>query len=89
MNSSKQEKQAAYVFKKEIGPLQTELVARVRLMKNWKLKTKFRFTLKNPPIESQKQYLKKHLVEHKLKIDYAKKTYPIVPFSLMATEAAE
>ena len=76
-------------MKKDIGPLSTELVARVRLMKNWKLKTKFRFTLKNPPIESQKQYLKKHLVEHKLKIDHAKKSYPLVPFSLMPLEAAE
>lgn len=88
VNSSKQDKQTSIV-KKDIGPLQTDIVVRVNLMKNWKLKTKFRFTLKNPPIESQKQYLKKHLGEHKAKIDLAKKSYPLVPFSLMQLETAE
>jgi hypothetical protein len=29
----------------------TEVIAEVRLLKNWKLKSKFRFTLKNPNIE--------------------------------------
>lgn len=39
------------IVKKDIGPFLIELVAKVRLLKNWKLKSKFRFTLKNPPIE--------------------------------------
>ena len=41
----------ALIVKKDIGPFQVELVAKVRLLKNWKLKSKFKFTLKNPPME--------------------------------------
>lgn len=67
----------------DVGPFSAVLVAKVRLMKNWKLKSKFRFTLKNPAIEKQKEYLRKHIGEHRAKIDMAKKIYPNIPFSLM------
>lgn len=77
------------IVKKDIGPFLIELVAKVRLLKNWKLKSKFRFTLKNPPIERQKEYLRKYLTEHKSKLDIARKLYPKVPFSLMQLEQAE
>jgi len=40
-----------------IHPMSAEYVATVKLQKNWKLKTKFRFTMRNPPIEEQRKYL--------------------------------
>ena len=39
------------IVKKEIGSKLTEVIAEVRLLKNWKLKSKFRFTLKNPNMD--------------------------------------
>ena len=41
------------IVKKEIASRKTEVIAEVRLLKNWKLKSKFKFTLKNPNIEKQ------------------------------------
>lgn len=45
------------VVKKEIGSKMSEDICEIRLMKNWKLKSKFRFTLKNPPLEKQRKYI--------------------------------
>ncbi len=45
------EGESKLVIKKDIGSKSTEDIADVRLLKNWKLKSKFRFTLRNPPIE--------------------------------------
>ena len=63
-----------------------ELVAKVRLQKNWKLKTKFRFTLRNPPLDKQRDFLKKYLAEHKSKCDRARKTYSLLAFSMLSLE---
>ena len=41
-----------------IQPFTTKTVATLRLSSNWKIKSKFRFDMKNPPIEQQKQYIK-------------------------------
>jgi hypothetical protein len=49
--------QQSMLVKKEIGPRKTEVIAEVRLLKNWRLKSKFRFTLKNPPLEKQREYI--------------------------------
>ncbi len=45
------EGESKLVIKKDMGSKSTEDIADVRLLKNWKLKSKFRFTLRNPPIE--------------------------------------
>jgi len=63
------------IVKKEIGPKRTEVIAEVRLMKNWRLKSKFRFTLKNPSLEKQKEYLGDRIREHLERVDKAKKIY--------------
>ena len=34
-----------------------EVVARLRLYKNWKLKSRFKFTMRNPSLEIQRKYL--------------------------------
>ena len=39
------------IIKKEIGSKMTEDICEIRLLKGWKLKSKFKFTLKNPPLE--------------------------------------
>lgn len=52
------------VVKKEIGSKASEDICEVRLLKNWKLKSKIRFTLKNPALEKQRKYLANKIVEH-------------------------
>jgi hypothetical protein len=49
------------LVKKEIGSRKTEIIAEVRLLKNWRLKSKFRFTLKNPPLEKQREFIQEKL----------------------------
>ena len=35
----------------------TETVALLKLEKNWKLKSRFKFTMRSPPLETQRKYL--------------------------------
>ena len=76
-------------MKRDIGPRQQELVAKLKLLKNWKLKSKFRFTLKNPPIEMQKEIIRKSLGVMKEKIDTARKSISTIPFSLLPIELCQ
>ncbi len=64
----------------------TEVIAEVRLLKNWKLKSKFRFTLKNPNIERQRQYIEDKIKVHLGKVQMALKAYPLISFSMMTLE---
>jgi hypothetical protein len=80
------EGEAKYVVRKEIGSKCTEDIADVRLLKNWKLKSKFRFTLKNPPVEKQRKYLCGKLAEHNLRIEAARKVFGQFSFSMMTIE---
>eukprot|EP01022_Parablepharisma_sp_SALTPOND_P033003 TRINITY_DN88024_c0_g1_i1.p1 TRINITY_DN88024_c0_g1~~TRINITY_DN88024_c0_g1_i1.p1 ORF type:complete len:501 (+),score=41.00 TRINITY_DN88024_c0_g1_i1:1948-3450(+) len=43
-----------------VQPFSSEVVAVLRLFKNWKLKSKFRFTMHSPPIEDQRKYLSRY-----------------------------
>lgn len=72
--------------KKEIGSRKTEVIAEVRLLKNWKLKSKFRFTLKNPPLEKQREFIFDKLKVHIERIELARKIYPKTSFSMMNIE---
>lgn len=80
------EGEAKLVIRKEIGSKCTEDIADVRLLKNWKLKSKFRFTLKNPPVEKQRKYLGGKLAEHNLRIEAARKVFGQFSFSMMSIE---
>lgn len=53
-----------WIVRKEVGYNGGEDIAELRLFKNWKLKTKFRFTLKNPAIAQQRRFLEKKMLEH-------------------------
>ena len=74
------------IVRKEIGSKKQEEIAEVRLLKNWKLKSKFRFTLKNPPIEVQKKFLMNKTLEHTYRVETAKKVYSQISFSMMTIE---
>lgn len=53
-----------FVVKKDVKPKTSEDIAEVRLFKNWKLKSKFRFTLKNPHIEEQRKFIGQKVAVH-------------------------
>ena len=74
------------IVKKEIGSKMTEVIAEVRLLKNWRLKSKFRFTLKNPKMEKQREYIEDKLKVHNSKVQMALKFYPQISFSMMTQE---
>lgn len=74
------------IVKKEIGSKMTEVIAEVRLLKNWKLKSKFRFTLKNPNMDKQRQYIEDKLKVHNSKVQMAHKAYSLISFSMMTLE---
>lgn len=40
-----------------IKPFTESIVAILKLFKNWKLKSRFKFTMKNPPKDEQLRYL--------------------------------
>ena len=65
----------AFIVKKEIASKGSEDIAEVRLLKNWKLKSKFRFTLKNPALDKQRKYLANKLIEHNTRLETAKRIY--------------
>ena len=44
-----------------IKPGEVATVAAMKLMKNYKLKSKFKFVMKNPPIADQERYLEKDI----------------------------
>jgi len=56
------------IAKSTIQPFTLETVAILRLLKNWKLKSKFRFVMHTPSIEHQQKYLSKHLTKLKKEI---------------------
>lgn len=71
-----------------IDPFQKKIIANLLLRRDWKLKSKFKFTLKTPPIDIQEKYLGLYLEEIGKFIDQANHTLRDVPFSIMSiTEA--
>jgi hypothetical protein len=78
--------QQSMQVKKEVGSRKTEVIAEVRLLKNWRLKSKFRFTLKNPSLEKQREYILEKLKQHQDRVEQARKIYPQISFSMMTVE---
>ena len=72
--------------KKEVGSRKTEVIAEVRLLKNWRLKSKFRFTLRNPSLEKQREFILEKLKLHHDRVEQARKMYPQISFSMMTVE---
>ena len=78
--------QQSMQVKKEVGSRKTEVIAEVRLLKNWRLKSKFRFTLRNPSLEKQREYILEKLKQHQDRVEQARKMYPQISFSMMTVE---
>jgi len=72
-----------------VQPFTSEIVAVLRLFKNWKLKSKFRFTMHSPPIEDQKKYLAKYYAEMKSIIGMATEKIWKVPSEVISTSELE
>lgn len=68
-----------------IQPFTSEVVAVLRLSKNWKLKSKFRFTMHTPSVECQRKFLSEYFVALQNEISTAYKKLSRVPTDLIPT----
>eukprot|EP00826_Nyctotherus_ovalis_P005877 TRINITY_DN1133_c0_g2_i3.p2 TRINITY_DN1133_c0_g2~~TRINITY_DN1133_c0_g2_i3.p2 ORF type:complete len:448 (-),score=145.12 TRINITY_DN1133_c0_g2_i3:1362-2600(-) len=66
-----------------IWPFTTEVIAVLRLFKNWKLKSKFRFTMHSPPIKDQRKYLQNYFGEIEKEVKVAVEKLKMVPTDLI------
>lgn len=69
--------------------MSTETVAVLKLFKNWKLKSRFKFTMRNPPFDVQKKYLMEDLMGIKTLVDVSNKRLKSFPYDVCAVEAIE
>ena len=69
--------------------MSSEIVAKLRLRKEWKLKSRFKFTMKNPPIEQQREHLMPYIVKLNQQIENADKYLSRYPYEIMSTESLE
>ena len=72
-----------------IQPFTTETVAILRLYKNWKLRSRFRFTMRSPPKEVQYKFLLPQYEIIKNNIDNARELLQFVPISVMSLQEVE
>jgi len=72
-----------------IQPLTTEVIAVLRLFKNWKLKSKFKFTMHSPPIETQKKHLQKYFEAIEKEIPIAMEKLKQIPIDIIAIHELE
>jgi hypothetical protein len=78
-----------FIVNKTINPEETAIVATLKLMKEWKLKSRFKFTMRNPPIEVQKEKLFPYLKNLDEMVEAAHKRLSRYPYEIMSTEALE
>jgi len=69
--------------------MSTETVAILKLKKNWKLKSRFKFTMKNPSLEVQRKHLMPKILKLNKMIELAEKHLCNYPYDIMSTEALE
>lgn len=74
---------------KTINPMSEEIVAILKLKKNWKLKSRFKFTMRNPTIEVQQEHLMPDIIKLENQIKVADKYLSNYPYEIMSTEALE
>ncbi len=72
-----------------INPFSSEIVAVLRLFKNWKLKSKFRFTMHSPPIPTQEKYLAKYFSDIKRETTQTLDKLAMVPYDVLPTTELE
>lgn len=59
----------------------------LKLYKNWKLKSRFKFTMKNPPLEVQRKYLINHIMALDKMTSLANKHLKDFPYEISTQEA--
>jgi calpain-15 len=77
------------VANKTIQPGDNETVAVLKLHKEWKLKSKFKFTMRNPPLDVQREKLFPEIKNLNNMIEVADKRLNRFPYEIMSTEALE
>lgn len=77
------------VATKTIQPMSTEIVAVLRLNKEWKLKSRFKFTMRNPPLDVQREHLMPYMLKLSKMIDSADKHLNQYPYEIMSIGALE
>ena len=67
-----------------IQPFSSEVVAILRLLRNWKLKSKFRFVMHSPPIDYQRKYLLKYWSNLREEINTALDKIGMIPTAVIS-----
>jgi calpain-15 len=80
---------SSLVSNKTIQPMSNETVAILKLKRNWKLKSRFKFTMRNPPLDVQRKYLMPQILELNKLIEASDKHISNYPYDIMSTEALE
>ncbi|CAI2386182.1 unnamed protein product [Moneuplotes crassus] len=78
-----------FICEKIIQPMSNEVVAKLILRKEWKLKSKFKFTMKNPPLEIQREHLMPYIVKVNQMIENADRYLSGYPYEIMNMESLE
>jgi hypothetical protein len=69
--------------------MSSEIVAQLRLRKEWKLKSRFKFTMRNPPVEAQREHLMPYILKLNKVIENADKHLNRFPYEIMSIENLE
>jgi hypothetical protein len=72
-----------------IQPFTSETVAVLRLFKNWKLKSKFRFTMHSPPLATQEKFLARYFADIQKELANAKDKMAKFPSDILPTSELE
>ena len=72
-----------------INPMSTETVAMLKLRKNWKLKSRFKFTMRNPTKEIQRKHLMPHMLALDKLMERSFNALAVFPYDVSSKEALE
>jgi hypothetical protein len=92
-DSKKAVPEGQMVFKRRIEPPKpvydnnvpelTTVICRIKLKDNWRLKSKFRFTLTNPDKETQRAYIQNDKNAQKIQLKLFSQSFSSLPFNRM------
>lgn len=69
--------------------MSSDIVAKLILKKEWKLKSRFKFTMKNPSLEVQREHLMAYMIKVNQMVETADKILNRYPYEIMSIEALE
>ena len=80
---------SSLISNKTIQPMSNETVAILKLKRNWKLKSRFKFTMRNPPLDVQKKHLMPYFLELNKMIEASDKHLSNYPYDILSSEVFE